>query len=432
MKILYISYHYAPYNCIAAVRATKMTKYLCRLGHDIRVLSAKDQLLPRDLQVEVDLEKIIYANWIDINKPFQLFGGGRDISKIAANRSYLTSKQKKSSLIKFLGRLYKTIFHFPDDKIGWIPNSIKEINLLFEEWKPDVTYVSSGPFSSFVLAKMIHKKYGIPWVAEYRDLWVDSHNYKYGSFRKYLESIAEKWSTSTASEYITVSDPLAELLRERSNKKVHVITNGYDEEDLTHIRNGNIEYGINKLNLVYTGQIYVNKQKLNKLFDVIANSESLKEKVRIHFYGPNLQYKITHNYDSDLLDSIKSNIKYHGLVDRNTALRAQKQADILLFLGWSDKGHRGILTGKLFEYMSAKRVILSINDYVDDASSIIEDKGIGCICLEEKEIEEKLIQYVEIKEKFGSIELQSTSKIDTFSYKNIATKVANILASLVK
>ena len=70
MKILIISFFFAPVNKIGAVRVSKTAKYLERFGHDVRILTNscknnKDNSLP----VEINKEKIYYTDF----KPIDLY-----------------------------------------------------------------------------------------------------------------------------------------------------------------------------------------------------------------------------------------------------------------------------------------------------------------------------------------------------------------------
>ena len=75
------------------------------------------------------------------------------------------------------------------------------------------------------------KRYNLPWVGELRDLWVDFHRYHVGRVRKHIEHRLEKRVLSSATGLVTVSEPMAELLRKKYCKPTAVVLNGYDPED---------------------------------------------------------------------------------------------------------------------------------------------------------------------------------------------------------
>ena len=67
MRILIVSYFFSPFNVIGAVRVTKLAEYWASNGHDVLVLSAKNQPLPKELSTKFPKKHVVYTNWININ-----------------------------------------------------------------------------------------------------------------------------------------------------------------------------------------------------------------------------------------------------------------------------------------------------------------------------------------------------------------------------
>lgn len=51
-------------------------------------------------------------------------------------------------------------------------------------------------------------------------------------------------------------------------------------------------------------------------------------------------------------------VEDHGLVSREESIALQRGADVLLMASWHKAAQRGILTGKLFEYMMMEKPIV--------------------------------------------------------------------------
>ena len=77
MRILILSYYFPPYNGIGPVRVGKTAKYLSKFGHDVRIITAKDQPYQANLRLEVEQDKVIYTSKFDVNKPVALTFGKR-------------------------------------------------------------------------------------------------------------------------------------------------------------------------------------------------------------------------------------------------------------------------------------------------------------------------------------------------------------------
>ena len=73
MNVLIVSYCFAPQNAIGAVRATKLAKYLTRMGYSVTVIGGKgldamqDPILARDLEalrdVHIVRERSLLRRW---------------------------------------------------------------------------------------------------------------------------------------------------------------------------------------------------------------------------------------------------------------------------------------------------------------------------------------------------------------------------------
>lgn len=382
MKILMIAYYFPPYNTIGAVRTGKMAKYLERMGHEVKVISARDQPLQRTLHLEIPEKKVLYTRWLNINRLAQSFAGGK--SKVAENGYEVSIRPGfRQRLIHFTGKIYKNILNFPDGQIGWIPFAYRAGKKTIESWKPDIIYASSAPYSSLITAARLSRKYGIPWLAELRDLWVDHQYYQYGRLRKKLENRIEKKTLGSASALITVSEPLAEKLRACYSKPVQVIRNGFDPEDYEpYVTKVTEEHLPNQLNLVYTGMIYDGRQNISPLLKAIRLLKDQDMPVYLNMYGKYLD-KIR-RLAADF--GVSELVNVSGSVGYKEALRLQTEADVLLLLLWTDRQQKGIYTGKLFEYIGARRPILAVGPGEDVAADLIRELGAGYIADEEEKI----------------------------------------------
>ena len=208
MKILLVSFRFAPYNSIGAVRVSKLARYLLDHGHDIRVLTARGTVQPATLSLEVDESLVERTRWFNVNfLPQLIFGGKKQIT----TSGYTT----KVSFVKKLGDLYQSLFNFPDDAIGWHPYAVSSGKKLMDTWKPDLIYACALPATDLLVARSLSWYSGVPWVAELRDLWVDPSRYPYGNWRRHLESRLENKVLSAANAIVVVSKPWAEYLRGR-------------------------------------------------------------------------------------------------------------------------------------------------------------------------------------------------------------------------
>ena len=373
MKILFITYFFPPFNTIGAVRTGKTAEKLLELGHDVRVISADDQNFHPNLKSKFPESKVYRTNWLDFDRPINLFTSKE---KVEQQLSIGKKFSIKSLLIGFFQKTYNFFFNKPDKHIGWYPYAVKKSKSIHEEFKPDVIFSSATPYTSHLIAKIIKANYKTPWVAELRDLWADNHYMKPSRINNYLE----KTTLSKADAIVTVSDPLVERLKEKYEMPVYKIQNAFDKSDYEHLRKS---VDNNKLKILYTGNLYAGKRDPSPLFDAIQESPKLRDNVKIDFYGNKSPFldELIKKY------SLEKIVEYKGLVSRDEIINLQKQADILLLLTWNNPLEKGVLTGKLFEYIGSAKPILSIGAIHDSASNLIEKYNFGLASNSPSEIE---------------------------------------------
>lgn len=244
----------------------------------------------------------------------------------------------------------------PDWRDLWIPSALKFARS--ERW--DLVVSTAGPYSVHYIAYRLRScGFANKWIADWRDLWTDNHIYPGVPFFRSVEAFLERRWSFCADMITTVSEPLAELMRHKYGSKVRVIYNGFDQDEYKNLPFERAFPSDGIFRIVYTGSIYEKKQNPVPLFEAIARIYSDDPRVinslRVVFAG--LDANI-----SNLADSIGVGafVEYKGFVTRPVALQMQRDADCLLFLDFDPSQFRGVLTGKIFEYLVSGPPILSI------------------------------------------------------------------------
>lgn len=400
MRILILSYFFPPYNIIASLRTGKTAKYLHRFGHEVRVITAHHLPYPADLPVEFPADHTIATPWIDVSLPHTLATRfRRHRSGIVTLFDKAPGTQLQYTLALRLLDAYRTLVAFPDDAIGWFPFGWMAARRLLERWRPDMIFASSGPPTALLIASALHRQYGAPWVAELRDLWTDNHYYPYPMWRRVLETWLERRTLRTATGLVTVSEPLARTLRLRYSLPTDTVLNGFDPVDYPPVQSTRTDP---YLTIVYTGTVYRANQSAKPLFDALKRLGSRAERIRVAFYSHSIngivairseaqQYGVAH-----LLD-------VHDAVPYCEALARQRAADMLLLLLWNDPRERGVYTGKLFEYLGARRPILGIGPPDNVAADLIRERQAGVVSANPDDIARYLADRLDEKERAGFI-----------------------------
>ncbi len=393
MRILLISYYFPPYNCVGAVRPAKFAKFLERQGHDVRVISARNQPFLKGLELPVDESHVVYTPWINVNSPVEFLLGGR---KRVARQGFIQSGGNRG-LVKKIGMAYKAIAHIPDGQIGWFGFAVCEGRRILKRQQFDLIFASAPPFTGLMVARQLSKEFHLPWVAEFRDLWSDNHNYTYPRWRRLIDQTMERRTMNTAAAIVTVSKPLARALNEKYQVPAVVAMNGYDPEDFL---NGTDKQDIaTELRLVYTGNIYPEHNDVDLLLDGIRRFCETGGKITVDFIGRNLgdaKAKATKC-------GLEQVCNFLPPVPHKEAIARQCNADILLFFCWQGSAQAGVYTSKLFEYMGARRPILAVGDPLTEAAGMIKERGAGTITDNAEMIVHALSGWAQIKRQHGSL-----------------------------
>jgi hypothetical protein len=417
LNILLISYYFPPYNSIGAIRPSKMSKFFYESNHHIHVITASNQPFPDNLDVEIPQKNITYCNNWSINSPIEYLLGGRTyVSKKGYQSSY--------SFLHKLGIFYKLLFHWPDAQFGWVNSAIIEGTKLCESKKFDLIYVSAPAFSGLRVAKKLSSLYKTPWIAEFRDLWTENHAYNYPKWRKWLEQYWESSLLSTASAFVTVSEPLVNQLSVYG-KPTWEIRNGYDPNDRTTHVNFD-KQNVDQLEIVFTGNIYEAYYNLDAFCEGIALFKLSGGKIRVHIAGRNTtsllttakKYNIEHVFD------------HKSTIERSLALGMQQSADILLLFLWNNGESHGIYTTKFFEYASTRNPILAIGKENSDIALLIKEAKIGNTASSPIEIAVLLKAWQQQKQKEGHLRIRSNTHYD-FSRSTQFIKLEHLLSKLI-
>jgi glycosyltransferase involved in cell wall biosynthesis len=395
MKILIVAFWFPPSNVIGAIRVGKLARYLHRGGHDVRVLTT-DTGEDRSLPIEIPLEHVVYTEfrsgaWLDWPVRFArgLWAATTGASTDAPQVAETAARRSSWDSIR---RQYYGLIHIPDRRIGWLKTGLPAGRQLIKQWGPNIIFASAPPFTGLILARRLSREFNIPWVADFRDLWVDDPYYSEPAWRRPIDAVLERITVRNASALVTISPSLAEQLRRRHGKPTAVIYNGNSEEDFPPLPPGG-EAG-EVLIIRYTGTIYRGFRDPSPVFAAIGLLPSaLRDRVMVEFRGDSCD---------DMLDLAAA----HGIADRvavkprvpyHEALKLQMRADVLLLLQWNDARDEGNLPSKLFEYFYARRPILFIGYEGGIAAQMVRERQAGLVSNSPERIRNQLQEWIEDK-----------------------------------
>jgi len=336
-----------------------------------------------------------------------------------------TGAKSKKTFIDFIFKLYLTFFAYPDIEKKWENQAIKAAVYIMEKEKFRMILSSSSPVTCHVICSKLKKKFKVPWVADFRDLWTQNHDYNYFWPRKIFEKKLEIEILKEADALVTVSDPFkTNLSKLHIGKPVYAITNGFNLEEM----NNSSADLTDKFTITYAGNIYIGKQDPKDLFIALKDfiSENLvdPEDIEIRFFTgaiPWLEKEIS-DYEFEKF------AKVYEKKSRNEIFEKQNESQLLLVIYWADKKERGWQSLKIFGYLASQRPILVINGSGDDVvKEMIEKTKSGTYCEDINDLKKSLKVFYDDYKKNGKVTYEGNmEEIKKHSYLEKAKKFAVI------
>lgn len=367
-KVLIVSYHYPPRNTVASLRPYYLAKYLPHFGWFTEILCSNPS---------GDKPSIFH----------KLFG-------ISSNQNILPQVQQLKKKLHGLPielplKAYGEFSAYPDTTKSWFRQAFaRGLELV----KGCDAIISTSNFTSHIVASELSWETATPWIADFQDLWTQNHYYQWSPLRKWFETKLELNTIGLAQAITTISEGCAQKLRGLHWQKVHSIPIGYNPEEV-RIGNGNFNFTIS-----YTGNIYPKMQDISSFIDALSQIE-LKTMMRFVGTMPDINKKLAQH-----------SVEIYSPVKRDIALNIQKNSSALLLLRWNDPKETGVIPSKLYEYMAARRPIISIGRYHDESCDIIEETNCGFNCYDSTQVRNAIESIINGKEFRYDIEKYSCVK----------------------
>ena len=419
MKVLIITYYWPPAGGSGVQRWLKFVKYLQEFGIEPVVYTVENaNYLKQDASLLNEVPKGIEILKQPIWEPTALL-----FWKKSKQQTKGISNVSKGGFLSFI----RGNFFIPDPKVFWVKPSVSYLQKYLDNHTIDVIISTGPPHSMHLIAEKLHQKNTVKWLADFRDPWSDLYynkDFNQLAFAKNKNKRLEERILRNSDCILTVSNSLKEEL-EKTAKKVEVITNGFDDE---FSASNNVILDT-KFSISYIGLLP--KQSNPKLlFKVLKGlckeSEIFKKDLKLNFIGD-----ISEEVKVEILaNKLDENTDFVGYVSHQEAIAYQNKSQVLLLLIPNVKNNEGILTGKLFEYLKAKRPILAIGPEKGDLATILQETNSGVIV--NFDAEEKLkLEIVALYQKYKEDKLTvNFNNIEKYHRKELTKKLAFILKSL--
>jgi len=281
------------------------------------------------------------------------------LSRLRKNGTRKKKDHSRSSRgFSFLRRLGSFCL-MPDTYIGWYPFAVREGKKILKQKRFDAIYSTSPPETSHIIARSLHRASSLPWVADFRDPWMNLHLLKpptpiHSAVHRSMEKsvchqagviVTNRWHHDMLKEHVS------------NNDRLKIITNGYEREEIEAVRT--LQPPGDRFRITHVGMLTQQRSAgpfLEGLKQFLDRTPDIDHPIEAVFLGPR----------EDKNEAMVKRLGLEGVVDfrdgvsHEEALKLERTSHILLLIKHMNPDYRGLIPGKLFEYIGVGRPILAL------------------------------------------------------------------------
>ncbi len=365
-NILMVNYHFPPVKGIGTLRIHKFYKSFGEIAQKRFVITTSNRSLLMQDPLPVDENVVFECKTYD----YRTFLSGFHKNK----GSHFSFNKDVSSL---MSNLRKLLISFPTNLIigeggpSYIFSAYFKAVEILEKEKINTLFSSYGPFVDHVICYLLKIKFPhLYWIADFRDVHAEPNLKQVimsGFQEKVLKNLLKKVDLVT-----TVSLGLQAYYK-RFHKNVEVIVNGYDTAQMNifpSMENRNF-------NISYTGSVYKDLQNSSIIFkaldELVTENKIRLDDIKIIYAGKDTNLFKTFLENTQLKEKFIS----YGLVAFKESQVIQQNSNVNILLSWTNNDMRGILTAKVFEYVFARRPIITVINGIKDAEFATFEKSLS-------------------------------------------------------
>lgn len=423
-RVLIITYYWPPSGGSGVQRWLKMSKYLPENGWQPVVYTAENAEYPVEdpsLQNDVAPEtEVIRQPIVEPYDFYKKFLGIKKNEKVKAG--FINEGKKKSGWKEKLSVWIRGNFFIPDARCWWVRPSVKFLSRYLKEHPVDAIVSTGPPHSMHLIAKALHKKMHIPWVADFRDPWTDIdfyHDLKLTRCADRRHHRLEHQVLTEATKVVTVGWDCAKGLENHGAENVHVITNGFDDVPENGITEQSQPDDV--FTMSHIGIIGANRNP-EKFWEAVGELDI-----------PDLKIRLIGQTDNSVIESIKKNnigkfVEIIPYIPHNQVVEEQRKSHVLLLFVNNTPNAKGVLTGKLFEYLASGRPVLAVGPEDGDSAKIISETDSGIVIdFDDKEKMKSVIMDFYQKYKDNQLVTKQNGLIMSYSRRNLTKEFVKIL-----
>ena len=421
-KVLIITYYWPPAGGPGVQRWLKFVTYLREFGVDpVVYIPQNPYYVLRDPSL---LQEVPAGITVLSRKIWEPYAWASRISGKKTKRisSGVIHSKDQSFLEKAMLWVRGNCF-IPDARISWVRPSVKFLSEYLKKENINTIITTGPPHSVHLIGLHLKESLHVRWVADFRDPWtsIGYHSkLKLSKASRRKHKNLEKQVLSTADQIIVTSATTQKEFNEITDTPVSVITNGYDG-DYKGSPGLDDKFTLSHIGSLLSGR---NPEVLwQVLGELLRENKKFREAFRLQFIGV---------VSKEVLSGVeKHGIMEHtrvvGYVDHARAVEFQHRAQVLLLVEIDSEETKGIIPGKLFEYLAARRPVIAVGPEGWEAGDILKQANAGAAFDYHSRavLKEVILDYFKQYEN-GGLTVDSRN-LEQYSRRSLTAKLAELL-----
>ena len=379
-RVLLLCYFYPPLGGGGVHRVLSFTRWLPAHGWDCTVVCAgpedywvRDETLAEQVPPETEVIRVpggsALSGWLRLTRGL---GGARGTG----------AGQRSGAVFAGLRALSSWVM-LPDSYAGWSARAGRvaarrlargDVAAVLSTSPPDSVHLAAGPLA---------RRFGLPWVADFRDTWVGlQYRRTPTTWHEARQRELEARVLRGADLVLTVTRAHERALEQdaatRPRRVVH-LPNGY-EPDASPA--GAAHPDPEHFTMVFTGMLSITPDAetlFEALHQLFARRPEARRRIRVRIAGPvEAEYE-----DRAVALGLKGIVQWAGQVAHAQARALQRGADLLLL--WRPRAYHDCLPGKVYEYLDAGRPLLAMVEPGDELAQLVQRGGGVCLAPGDRE-----------------------------------------------
>jgi len=362
LKVLLVTYAFPPAGGVGVLRSASLARYLPAEGIQLDVLTTRNPSsvgTDSSYLLEIPPEVRIHRT-MTLDLPFGIkkwlkkrITGARPPSKHADGASPTT----KPNLFK---RVMQDLL-LPDPQVTWLPVLTRAAFRLVRERSIDLVLITGAPFSDYLLAERLRKKFPhLAIVLDFRDEWL-STSFGAASFQFSRSERARKFAikaeanaVTSATAVVAVTETARREIRGRyplePDDKFHLVPNGFDATRLSRSAPSSESRPNGKIVVTHIGTVYDSTEPTTLVEAVQSLPPEVKSRFTFRFIG-----HIEEPRYREALLQLGDMVELRGFVPQREALAAMNEADYVLLV----QHGRLNAAAKFYDYIGGGKPILA-------------------------------------------------------------------------